>query len=120
MSASESPSTLPAGIAFVPVPFVTAEIPHPYWTLSRVASALGTGPKSAHALAGVSTDTRAIRRGDLFVALVGEKYDAHNFLNVAKAQGAAAFVVSNAAAAAGLGVPTYVVSDTLVALGQLA
>ena len=111
---------LPRGIAFIPVPYVTAAVPHAYWTLARVASALGTGPRSSHRLSGISTDTRAVKRGDCFVALVGEKYDAHEFLSVAKEQGAAAFVVSNAAAATGLGVPTYVVSDTLVALGKLA
>ncbi len=110
----------PPGIAFVPVPYVKADVPHAYWTLARVASALGTGPRASHALAGISTDTRALCRGDCFVALMGDKFDAHEFLKVAKEQGAAAFVVSNAAAAAGLGVPTYVVDDTLVALGTLA
>jgi UDP-N-acetylmuramoyl-tripeptide--D-alanyl-D-alanine ligase len=39
---------------------------------------------------------------------------------VARDNGAAALVVSNPAAAAGLGLPTYVVHDTLIALGQLA
>ncbi|MEP6764549.1 MAG: UDP-N-acetylmuramoyl-tripeptide--D-alanyl-D-alanine ligase [Gemmatimonadaceae bacterium] len=120
MKTDDNANSLPAGIAFVPVPYVKADVPHSYWTLACVAKALGTGPKASHALAGVSTDTRAIRRGDCFVALVGEKYDAHDFLNIAKEQGAAAFVVSNAAAAVGLGVPTYVVPDTLFALGQLA
>ena len=117
---TESAITPPAGIAFVPVPFVRAEVPHAYWTLERVAQALGTGPRSTHALSGVSTDTRHIMRGDCFVALVGENFDAHNFLSTAKAKGAAAFVVSNPMAAVGLGIPTYVVHDTLVALGQLA
>ncbi|MDQ6611082.1 MAG: UDP-N-acetylmuramoyl-tripeptide--D-alanyl-D-alanine ligase [Gemmatimonadota bacterium] len=111
---------LPPGIAFIPVPYVTADVPHAYWTLANVARALGTGPRSTHRLAGVSTDTRAIRRGDCFVALVGEKYDAHEFLSVAKDRGAAAFVVSNAQAATGLGIPTYVVEDTQIALGALA
>ena len=109
-----------AGLAFLPVPFVKTETPHPYWTLERVAQALGTGPRALHALSGVSTDTRNLRVGDCFVALTGEHFDAHDFLETAKANGAAAFVVSNAVAAAGLGIPTYVVPDTLVALGQLA
>lgn len=110
----------PPGLAFVPVPFVQTATPHPYWTLERVAQALGTGPRASHALSGVATDTRNLRIGDCFVALTGENFDAHSFLETAKAHGAAAFVVSNAAAAAGLGIPTYVVPDTLIALGQLA
>lgn len=117
---TESAITPPAGMAFVPVPFVRAANPHAYWTLERVAQALGTGPRSSHPLSGVSTDTRHINQGDCFVALVGEHFDAHNFLVQAKENGAAAFVVSNPMAAVGLGVPTYVVVDTLVALGKLA
>jgi UDP-N-acetylmuramoyl-tripeptide--D-alanyl-D-alanine ligase len=71
-------------------------------------------------LAGVSTDTRHITRGDLFVALRGERFDAHDFLADARDRGAAALVVSDPAKAVGLGLPVYVVPDTLVALGQLA
>lgn len=109
-----------AGTAFAAVPLVSPDAAHPYWTFERVAHALGTGPSSEARLAGVSTDTRHIARGDLFVALRGERFDAHDFLAQAKESGAAAFVVSNAEAAAGLGIPTYVVPDTLMALGQLA
>ncbi|MEP6834296.1 MAG: UDP-N-acetylmuramoyl-tripeptide--D-alanyl-D-alanine ligase [Gemmatimonas sp.] len=117
---TESAVAPPAGIAFVPIPFVRAEQPHVYWTLERVAQALGTGPRASHSLSGVSTDTRNLKQGDCFVALVGENFDGHNFLANAKASGAAAFVVSNPMAAVGLGIPTYVVDDTLVALGNLA
>lgn len=35
----------------------------------------------------VSTDTRKIKQGDLFIALKGENFDAHNFLNQAVAGG---------------------------------
>jgi UDP-N-acetylmuramoyl-tripeptide--D-alanyl-D-alanine ligase len=109
-----------AGTAYAAVPVVSPDAAHPYWTFARVAQALGTGPVIESPLAGVSTDTRRIARGDLFVALVGEQFDAHDFLTQAKDAGAAAFVVSDATKAAGLGLPTYVVPDTLVALGQLA
>ncbi len=109
-----------AGTAFNAIPAVAPDHAHPYWTFERVADALGTGPRIPRPLAGVSTDTRAIARGDVFVALIGERFDAHDFLATARDAGAAAFVVSDAAKAAGLGVPTYVVPDTLVALGQLA
>jgi UDP-N-acetylmuramoyl-tripeptide--D-alanyl-D-alanine ligase len=109
-----------AGTAYAAVPVVSPDAAHPYWTFERVAQALGTGPSVDAPLAGVSTDTRQIGRGDLFVALKGDRFDAHDFLAQAKAAGAAAFVVSNAEKAVGLGLPTYVVPDTLVALGQLA
>lgn len=109
-----------AGTAFAAVPAVSPDHAHPYWTFARVAQALGTGPAMDAPLAGVSTDTRHIARGDVFVALVGERFDAHDFLAEAKDAGAAAFVVRDATRAAGLGIPTYVVPDTLVALGQLA
>lgn len=109
-----------AGTAFSAIPAIAPDHAHPYWTFERVADALGTGPRIPRPLAGVSTDTRAMARGDVFVALIGEHFDAHDFLAAARDAGAAAFVVSDATKAAGLGVPTYVVPDTLVALGQLA
>jgi UDP-N-acetylmuramoyl-tripeptide--D-alanyl-D-alanine ligase len=109
-----------AGTAFAAVPAVSPDDAHPYWTFARVAESLGTGPQMDAPLAGISTDTRRIAKGDVFVALRGEQFDAHDFLAQAKEAGAAAFVVSDATKVAGLGVPTYVVPDTLVALGQLA
>ena len=109
-----------AGIAFEANAQVLPSVPHAYWTLERVAHALGTGPDSQAPLGGISTDTRTLQRGDLFVALRGENFDAHDFLHTAREAGAAALVVSNAQAAVGLGLPVYVVDDTLVALGKLA
>lgn len=110
----------PPGIAVSAPTAVLPMRPHPYWTLERVARALGTGPSLPRALAGISTDTRTLNRGDLFVALSGAQYDAHAFLTVARDAGAAACVISDARVADGLGLPVYVVPDTLVALGQLA
>jgi len=95
-----------AGTAFAAVPAVGPAHAHPYWTFERVAQALGTGPSMPNALAGIGTDTRALQRGEVFVALRGERYDAHDFLAAARDAGAAAFVVSDPAKAAGLGVPT--------------
>ncbi len=109
-----------AGTAVVAATPVLPVQPHAYWTLERVARALGTGPRTATPLAGISTDTRTMRRGDLFVALRGEQHDAHQFLAAARDAGAAALVVDDGLAAVGLGLPVYVVPDTLVALGQLA
>ncbi len=109
-----------AGTAHSATTPVLPELPHAYWTQERVARALGSGPRSTTPFGGVSTDTRNIARGDLFVALKGERFDAHDFLADARDRGAAALVVSDAQKAVGLGLPVYVVPDTLVALGQLA
>ena len=96
-----------------------------YWTMDRVAAALapladGNLPLGSAPLTAVSTDTRHIVSGDLFVALAGERFDAHDFLAEAVEKGAAALVVSRPDRAAGLGVPVFAVRDTLVALGALA
>ena len=91
-----------------------------FWTLDRVADALGDGPRGPTALARIATDTRTVASGDCFVALKGEKFDAHEFLADAVAKGAAAVVVHDAARGAKLGVPVYVVDDTTRALGRLA
>jgi UDP-N-acetylmuramoyl-tripeptide--D-alanyl-D-alanine ligase len=76
-------------------------------------------PTGSECFGRVWTDTRTIQPGDLFVALVGERFDAHDFLADAVARGAAGVVVSRPERAAGLGVPVYQVRDTLVALGAL-
>lgn len=70
-------------------------------------------------VAGVSTDTRTIAAGTLFVALRGERFDAHAFLASAAAAGAAATLVS-AEVAAPPGLPRLLVTDTLTALGAVA
>lgn len=65
----------------------------------------------------ISTDTRNIQAGSLFVALKGDRFDAHAFLDQAVAKGAAALMVSSAA---NLAVPQIIVNDTRKALGDLA
>jgi UDP-N-acetylmuramoyl-tripeptide--D-alanyl-D-alanine ligase len=90
------------------------------WTLSRVAQVLGGELIGADiALAGVSTDTRNIPAGALFVALRGERFDAHDFLDQALAAGAAALLVQDATRLPA-GAAAIVVADTRLALGQLA
>src|SRR5437867_1219990 len=96
-----------------------------FWTLDRVASALESLsavnlPRGAAALTRVWTDTRSIAPGDLFVALVGEKFDAHDFVAEAVGKGAAAVVISRGDVGRGLAVPVFEVRDTLLALGALA
>ncbi len=66
----------------------------------------------------VSTDTRSIPRGALFVALVGERFDAHDFLPKAVETGAGALLVS--CSVDGVKGPVIEVDDTLTGLQQLA
>jgi UDP-N-acetylmuramoyl-tripeptide--D-alanyl-D-alanine ligase len=96
-----------------------------FWTLDRIAAALGAGAphgatRGAAPLRAIVTDTRALQPGDVFVALRGERFDAHDFLAEAASKGAAAFVVERTEAARSLGVPVFPVADTLIALGRLA
>ncbi len=90
------------------------------WLLSDILRTTGGRLIGAdRAIAGVSTDTRAIAPGQLFVALRGERFDAHDFLVQAAAAGAAALLVSDEAGIPA-GVPALVVDDTRLALGKLA
>jgi UDP-N-acetylmuramoyl-tripeptide--D-alanyl-D-alanine ligase len=96
-----------------------------FWTADRLAHALAAristnAPRGSHALGNVSTDTRSLQQGDVFVALIGERFDAHDFLAAAVAAGARALIVSRAPAIGEFDVPVYLVDDTLVALGDLA
>ncbi len=88
------------------------------WTLERIASAvdanlLGTSA----AINGVSTDTRTIKSGELFIALHGPNFDAHEFVALAVQQGAAAVLVERQV---NVPVPQLVVDDARLALGKLA
>jgi len=69
---------------------------------------------------GIVTDTRAITRGSVFVALRGENHDAHAFLDKACASAPAYVVVEKGRAPSDPGVGVLEVEDTLVALGDMA
>ena len=93
-----------------------------FWTLRRVAAAVRhlaqvNLPSDDRPITRVSTDTRTVGPGDLFVALKGENFDAHDFVKDAVARGAGAVMVSRPIA--DLGVPVVEVTDTLAALGAL-
>ena len=91
------------------------------FTGAEVARATGAAaPAGApEAFPGVSTDTRSIPAGALFVALKGERFDAHDFLGEANAKGAGGAVVRSGTPAVP-GLPFFDVDDTLRALGALA
>ena len=71
---------------------------------------------------GVTTDSRQLRSGELFIALRGENFDGHQFVATAAEHGAAAAVVDvdGLDSLKDCGLPLVVVSDTRLALGALA
>ncbi len=71
---------------------------------------------------GVSTDSRKVESGDLFVGLKGEWFEGDEFVAIAHEKGAVAAMVSKAAGIKnqGLGIPLILMKDTRLGLGQLA
>lgn len=65
----------------------------------------------------VSTDTRSLRTGDLFIALQGPNFDGHDYIGIAAQQGARGALVSREVKSA---MPLLRVRDTRIAMGQLA
>ncbi|HEY4174868.1 MAG TPA: UDP-N-acetylmuramoyl-tripeptide--D-alanyl-D-alanine ligase, partial [Rhodopila sp.] len=88
----------------------------PLWTAHELLEATGGVLSAPFEAIGVSIDTRTLAAGDLFVALVGEGRDGHNFVADALAKGAAGAMVHDDAAPAG---PVLRVDDTLAALARL-
>ncbi|MES2901849.1 MAG: UDP-N-acetylmuramoyl-tripeptide--D-alanyl-D-alanine ligase [Pseudomonadota bacterium] len=87
-------------------------------TLKQLESAIVGARMSADAaFDSVSTDSRSAGPGALFVALRGENFDAHDFLEQVAASGAAAVVAEQLPA--GFTLPALVVPDTLHALGRI-
>ncbi len=70
-------------------------------------------------ISGVSTDTRTIKDGELFIALQGENFDGNKFLSNAMELGASA-LITNDENAIPEGAVAIVVNDTVQALGLLA
>jgi UDP-N-acetylmuramoyl-tripeptide--D-alanyl-D-alanine ligase len=93
-------------------------------SLSQAARAVsGTLAGTDLAFSSVSTDNRALIPGALFVALRGERFDGHSFVQAALSAGAAAAMVDARARGEAGGAwpgPLVVVDDTRAALGRLA
>lgn len=89
-------------------------------TLACAAEVLRSELRGADVkFASVSTDSRTLGRGDLFVALRGERYDGHDFVAKAQAAGAVAALIDRKHEQAAP-LPVVVVDDTTLALGALA
>lgn len=87
------------------------------------------GAKAAATLTGISTDTRAVKPGQVFLAILGDRFDAHDFLKTASDAGAALLIVQDRAKTQALLEPcpddtarpaVLLVNDTLKALTALA
>jgi UDP-N-acetylmuramoyl-tripeptide--D-alanyl-D-alanine ligase len=88
--------------------------------LAEAAAALGGRASGGDALfTGVSTDSRSLKAGELFVALRGERFDGHDFLRTA-AQARAAAAMVDRRYRGEYPLPALVVDDTRRALGDLA
>jgi UDP-N-acetylmuramoyl-tripeptide--D-alanyl-D-alanine ligase len=86
--------------------------------LAKIAQVLGARYRGPDVnFLSVSTDTRTLKPGDLFVALQGPRFDGHAFLEQARARGAIGAVVSRAVSTS---LPTLKVKETCSALGALA
>jgi len=91
------------------------------FTSTEVAGVLGLpAPDSEHTFDSVSTDTRTLEAGALFVALSGERSDGVQYLEAAARAGAAGAVVPAGAELPALGLEYFPVADTKRALGELA
>ncbi len=93
----------------------------PLGTLGWVASAVGgelLDGSGKETVTGVSTDSRSVERGQLFVALQGPRFDGHSFIDQVVSRGATAVVASRLPATRRCAVVR--VEDTLAALHQLA
>ena len=89
-------------------------------SVREAARALGARSSGADArFAGVSTDSRTLHAGVLFVALRGERFDGHEFVAAAGSAGAAAAMVDRRYTGP-YPLPVIVVEDTRRALGELA
>ncbi|MGF1480109.1 MAG: UDP-N-acetylmuramoyl-tripeptide--D-alanyl-D-alanine ligase [Cyanophyceae cyanobacterium] len=93
----------------------------PQFTLADIGAILQVSPSPSTNLtqtaAGLSTDTRTLNRNEIFVALRGEQFDGHNFIETALERGAIAFIVERLGT---VPAPQFQVEDTLAAYQKIA
>ncbi len=95
------------------------------WTIRHLVRATGGRcvhgtNQPTHMLGAVSTDTRTLQPGDVFLALKGDNFDGHTFIDQAVAAGAGALIIADEVEIKGSTPPVIRVDDTLKALGDLA
>ncbi|HEX4781478.1 MAG TPA: UDP-N-acetylmuramoyl-tripeptide--D-alanyl-D-alanine ligase [Usitatibacter sp.] len=87
--------------------------------LAEAARAVGGTARGEARFTGVTTDSRAVNAGDLFVALSGERFDGHAYVAEAARRGAVAAMVARRVEGDSP-IPQVAVDDTRLALGRLA
>jgi len=80
---------------------------------------LNKAPHPRH-IKGFSTDSRTLKKGDVFIALKGPNFDGHKFINTVIRRGASAIIASQKPQSINKNIPLIKVTDTLKALGQIA
>ena len=89
--------------------------------LSAAARALGVALRGGDVqIARVTTNSRDIRAGDLFVAIKGPRFDGHDFVGQALAGGAVAAMISDESVLRDSDAPALVVDDVRLGYGRLA
>jgi UDP-N-acetylmuramoyl-tripeptide--D-alanyl-D-alanine ligase len=86
--------------------------------LDKIAQQLNCQPCLPQTIKNICIDSRRVSCGDLFIALCGERYDGHQFIEAAVAQGAVAVICQRFNEH--ISVPQLVVSNTLTALATIA
>jgi UDP-N-acetylmuramoyl-tripeptide--D-alanyl-D-alanine ligase len=89
----------------------------PLFNTHTIAKILNTNCVANVKFSGVCTDTRKRMDGALFVALIGDNFDAHNYIDQAQKMGAVAVIVSKKIES---NLPSLVVENTQTALGEIA
>ncbi|MBV9757412.1 MAG: UDP-N-acetylmuramoyl-tripeptide--D-alanyl-D-alanine ligase [Alphaproteobacteria bacterium] len=92
----------------------------PLWHPEDLVAALHGELRAPFAATGVSIDTRTLQPGDLFVALLGERGDGHEYVADALAKGAVGALVHRVPATMPRDAPLFLVHDTLDGLRALA
>ena len=90
------------------------------WNAADLVDATGGEMPLPFAATGLCIDTRQIRPGDLFIALIGENRDGHDFALDALARGAAGVLIHHHIVGLSRTAPVLLVDDTLAALNRLA
>lgn len=88
------------------------------WDLNEISLACsGHTFGDEQTVVGISTDSRSIASGDLFIALKGPNFDGHDYIELAKSAGAVAVLVEHKMDTT---LPQIVVDNSLLALGKIA
>ena len=100
------------------------------FTINQILNSTGgklISGSSRRSISGVSIDSRTIKRGELFIAIKGTRFDGHAFITEARKRGAAALVFSNGRYRVKLSgsshlsaIPIIKVKNTVLALAALA